>query len=311
MSIHTFEPVRYYSALGTYDPVMTITSGDTVITTTLDASGRDALLTKRHVGVNPMTGPFYIADAEPGDTLRVRLDRITPNRRYGWTGTQLAPNVIDPEDNLALSPLPEWGERDGDWDVDAKAGTATLVEPATSIGRFAIPTRPMIGCFGVAPPGDQAISTATSSTHGGNMDYKGFVEGVNAFFPVAVPGALFFLGDGHATQGCGEVVGTGIEISMDVQFTVTLLKSKKIGWPRMENDTHIVTLGNARPLDQALQHATSELARWLQTDYELDVMGSHILMGQCIEYEIGNVFDPAYTVAAKMSKIFLAALGKV
>ena len=308
MATHSFTPTRFYSALGTYDPVLTIDSGDSVVTWTLDAGGRDAQLARLSTGVNPMTGPFYVSGAEPGDVLAVRLDKLRPNRRYGWTGTQLAPNVMDPADLLDLPPIPGWGERDGQWDVDVDAGTATLVEPVTRLGKFSIPIRPMVGCFGVAPGGGEAISTATSSTHGGNMDYKGFVEGVTVYFPVAVRGGLFFLGDGHAAQGCGEVVGTGIEISFDVEFTVTLVKQKKIVWPRAETSTHILAVGNARPLDQALQHATSEMARWLQQDYGLDWMGAHILMGQCVEYEIGNVFDPAYTVVCKMSKSTLESI---
>ncbi|MCV4820492.1 acetamidase/formamidase family protein, partial [Escherichia coli] len=86
--------------------------------------------------------------------------------------------------------------------------------------------------FGVAADGGQAISTATSGTHGGNMDYRGFREGVTVYFPVFAEGALFFLGDGHALQGDGEICGTGIEISMDVQFTLDLIKGQKIEWPR-------------------------------------------------------------------------------
>jgi len=128
----------------------------------------------------------------------------------------------------------------------------------------------MLGCFGVAPPGGQAISTDTSAEHGGNMDYRGFVTGVTAYFPVFAPGALFHLGDGHAVQGDGEIVGTGIEVSCDVQFTVRLLKGYRIGWPRGENADYIFSVGNARPLDQALQHATTEMVRWLAADYGLD-----------------------------------------
>src|SRR5260370_25719663 len=90
----------------------------------------------------------------------------------------------------------------------------------------------MVGWFGVAPERGQAISAATSAEHGGNMDYRGFMAGVTVYFPVFVPGALFHLGDGHALQGDGEIVGTGIEVSFDVQFTVRLLKGKQIKWPR-------------------------------------------------------------------------------
>ena len=161
---------------------------------------------------------------------------------------------------------------------------------------------PMLGCFGVAPSDGQAISTATSAEHGGNMDYRGFVSGATVYFPVFVPGALFHLGDGHALQGAGEIVGTGIEISFDVQFTVHLIKGKQIGWPRGENAEYIFTAGNARPLDQALQHATTEMARWLQQDYGLDPESASILLGQAVDYEVGNVFDPAYTMICKLPK---------
>ena len=163
----------------------------------------------------------------------------------------------------------------------------------------------MLGCFGVAPDGGEAISTATSGRHGGNMDYRGFGPGVTVFFPVFIPGALLFVGDGHAVQGDGEVVGTGLEISMDVEFRVSLLKGKRIGWPRGENETHIFTVGNARPLEQALQHATTEMVKWLEDDHDLDPVGANILLGQCVEYDVGNVFDPAYTIVCKVAKRFL------
>jgi acetamidase/formamidase len=167
----------------------------------------------------------------------------------------------------------------------------------------------MLGCFGVAPFGGEAISTSTSAKHGGNMDYKGFAQGVTVYLPVFVEGALFFVGDGHAVQGDGEIVGTGIEVSFDVQFTVRLLKGKTIGWPRAENESHIIAVGNARPLDQALQHATTEMARWLVDGYGLDIVGTHTLMGQCVEYDIGNVFNPAYTVVCKVAKRYLEQIG--
>jgi amidase len=137
------------------------------------------------------------------------------------------------------------------------------------------------------------------------MDYRGHVEGVTVYLPVAVPGALFHLGDGHAVQGDGEIVGTGVEISMDVTFTAWVVKNSNIVWPRTESNDYIMAFGNARPLDEALQYATTELVRWLESDYGLDVESSSILLGQTIEYEIANVFDPAYTVVAKLNKRWL------
>lgn len=298
MATHHFAPDRYHNALGTYAPALRIADGDTVLTTTVDAGGHDRANNPVTTGPNPQTGPFYVEGAEPGDSLAVRLNRLRPNRRYGYSSTRLAANVVDPG---YVTEFPREQAR-GEWDVDVAAGTATLIQPETSLGRWTLPLRPMLGCFGVAPPGGQAISTATSAEHGGNMDYNGFIEGVTVYFPVFVPGALLFVGDGHAAQGDGEIVGTGIEISFDVEFTVRVRKNRGIRWPRGENETHIFTAGNARPLDQALQHATTEMARWLGEDYGLDPVGAHTLLGQCVEYQIGNVFDPAYTVVCKVAK---------
>ena len=300
MAVHHFDPTHYHVAIGAHAPVLHIAPGDSVVTSTVDAGGRDRTRASITPGGNPQTGPFYVEGAEPGDTLVVQLDRLTPNREWGYTASVVAPNVVDPQYVRHLPP-----GQSADWHVDVAAGTATLMSPRTALGDLVLPLDPMVGCFGVAPPRDQAISTATSAEHGGNMDYRGFRQGVTVYFPVFVPGALFHIGDGHAVQGDGEIVGTGIEISFDVQFTVHLRKGKRIQWPRGENDTHIFTVGNARPLDQALQHATTEMLRWLQEDYGLDPLGASILLGQCVQYDLGNVFDPAYTMVCKVSKHLL------
>jgi acetamidase/formamidase len=119
------------------------------------------------------------------------------------------------------------------------------------------------------------------------------------------PGALLFIGDGHARQGEGEVAGTGLETSMDVEFRVDLVKKKAIGWPRMESDTHLIVLGSARPLLEAFQHATSELQQWLIADYGFSERGAGTFMGQAAEYEVANVVDPNFTVVAKIRKALL------
>jgi amidase len=303
MTTHEFQPDRYYSTMGSHEPALAILPGDTVKTTTIDASGMNAQLETVGGRPNPQTGPFFVEGAEPGDTLVVKFDSIRPNRDTGWTGDYLAPNVVDPAFVRELPKVPGY-----DWTIDFDGWTASPVEPVPGLERLRLPLDPMLGSFGVAARGGQAISTMTSAEHGGNMDYRGFREGVTAYLPVFVPGALFFLGDGHAAQGDGEIVGTGIEISMDVQFTVNLRKGETIGWPRGENEREIFTVGNARPLDQALQHATTEMVRWLQAGYGLDVRAASALLGQCVEYDIANVYDPAYSVACKVPKRILAML---
>lgn len=303
MTTHQFQPDHYVNTMGAHAPVLTIQPGDTVVTTTVDASGRDATNEQITPRGNPQTGPFFIEGAEPGDTLVVRIEQLLPNRPTGWSGTVLSANVVDPE---FVRELP--ASKTVVWTINREQRTATPEVPIAGLEHLVLNWEPMLGCFGVAAKSGQYISTATSAEHGGNMDYRGFTEGATVYFPVFEPGALFHLGDGHATQGDGEIAGTGIEISMDVRFSVDLIKGKTIGWPRGENEHYIFTAGNARPLDQALQHATTEMVRWLKQDYGLDTVAASTLLGQCVEYDVGNVFDPAYTMICKMPKRILAGL---
>jgi amidase len=301
---HTFEPTHFHVTIGSHAPVLRIGDGDTVATWCVDSGGYDRhgmLITD---GGNPQTGPFYVEGAEPGDTLEVRLDRLWPNRERGVTGTLVAANVLDP---WFVPSLPYDSAPDADvWTLDLERGTGRLESPPPGLEHLGeLPLDPMLGCFGVAPERGQAISTATSGPHGGNMDYRGFRQGVTVTFPVFVEGALLHVGDGHALQGDGEIVGTGIEVSFEVELTVRVLKGKQSSWPRAEDEEFVMAVGNARPLDQALQHATTELMRLLEQDYGLDRRASSVLLGQCVRYDVGNVYDPAYTVVAKVEKRLL------
>jgi amidase len=303
--IHEFEPTHFQLTIGSHEPVLRVASGDVIRTWTVDSGGYDRNGDDITDGGNPQTGPFYVEDAEPGDTLRVRFDRIRPNRTRGVTGGVLAPNVVDP------GFVPELGSPGSEdwWTIDLERGTARLDDPPPGLESLGeLPLDPMLGCFGVAPGQGQAISCATSGEHGGNMDYRGFREGVTVDFPVFAEGALLHVGDGHALQGDGEIVGTGIEVSMDVELSVEVLKGKTIGWPRAEDETFVMAVGNARPLDQAVQHATTELLKLLQDDYGLDYRAGSALLGQCIRYDVGNVYDPAYTMVAKVEKALLERL---
>jgi amidase len=303
MAVHHFQPERYHNTIGEHQPVLTIADGDTIVTTTVDAGGWDHRGESAAGRGNPMTGPFYVEGAQPGDTLAIQLESMTPNREWGWTSSVLAPNVVDPKTAAALPP-----SEIVRWSVDAQQGLVFLEKPTSGLANLKLKASPFLGCFGVAPTRGQAISTATSGEYGGNMDYKGLVSGVTVYFPVFAEGALFHLGDGHAVQGCGEIVGTGVEISLDVRFTVRVLKGKTIGWPRGESETHLFCIGNARPLDQALQHATTEMLSLLMEDYSLTASEASLLMGQAVEYEVANVFNPAYSVVCKIPKAVLSML---
>jgi amidase len=311
--IHEYKPDRYYLTIGSHEPVLHVADGDTVVTTTIDSWGGDEHGQQVAPRGNPMTGPFYVEGAGPGDTLAVTFDELTPNRDTGFGRAVVAENVVEPQHVHWFPP-----QEEVIWRLDRERWTATWLGKEGSVAdggdgksRLAgltLPLDPMLGCFGVAPSIGQAISTATSGPYGGNMDYRGFRAGATAYLPVSAPGALFFLGDGHAMQGDGEIVGTGIETSFRVRFTVRVLKGKQIYWPRGEDAEYIFTIGNARPLDQAVQHATTEMVRYLGEDYGLDQVAAGTLLGQCVRYDLGNIYDPAYTVACKVSKGLLASL---
>ena len=299
MTTHRFIPTAWHNVLGTLPPALTIESGDIVVTETIDANGWDKSNAKVANGPNPMNGPIAVAGAEPGDSLRVEILDMTPNRATGWTRGALAENVVNP------GFVPHLPSRERvTWLIDRNAQTARLENSPAALADMVFPLAPMIGCFGVAPSGGQAFSTATSGPNGGNMDYRRFGPGTSVRFPVSVPGALFFVGDCHALQGDGEIVGTGIETSYEVTVRLTIDK-RGVNWPRGETERDIFTIGNARPLEEALQYATTEMVVWLHEEHGLDVAAASHLLGQAVRYDIGNVYDPAFTVACRLSKQWL------
>ena len=300
---HRFVPLAFYNTFSfAHQPALRIKPGDRVVTLTIDAGGFDAKDQRVASGPNPQTGPFYVEGAEPGDMLVVTLNRIEPNRTTARSATLLAPYAVDP---AFLRSTGERQARQETWIIDKTKGVARTTSGDLRPGGLEVPLLPMLGCVGTAPRNKEAVSTSTPGSFGGNMDYAGMVAGVKVMLPVYEPGALLFIGDGHARQGHAEVVGTGLETSMDVEFTVDLIKKKTIGWPRLENDDYIMVLGSERPLLQAFQHATTELLRWLMNDYGFDERTASMLMGQAVEYEIANVVDPHFTVVAKLRKMRL------
>jgi amidase len=302
MTIHTFEPDHYYVAIGTHPPVLRISDGDTVRTKTIDARGWDQQRNLVSERGNPQTGPFYVEGAEPGDMIVVTIEKLETNRASAYSSSLLAPYTVDPG---AIAARVDRDPKRITWTIDKARGVARLDQVEMQPGGIELPLKPMLGCVGVAPARKEAIGTATPGAFGGNMDYASMGAGVQLMLPVNEPGALLFLGDAHARMGEGEVVGTGLETSMDVEFSVALVKKKAIGWPRLETDTHVMVLGSARPLLEAFQHATTELQKWLVADYGMTERGAQILMGQAAEYEIANVVDPNFTVVAKIRKAML------
>jgi amidase len=301
---HRFTPTVYYPTYSfAHPPALRIKAGDRVITKTIDAGGNDENGKQvASIGANPEIGPFYVEGAEPGDMLIVTFEKIETNRKTAFSGSALAPYAGDPQALLQRQPGPAPRVN---WTIDKERGVARLENADLLPAVMELPLRPMLGCVGVAPARKEAILSTTPGPWGGNMDYNGLTSGVKVMLPVNEPGALLFMGDGHARQGDGEVVGLGMETSMDVEFTVELVKKKAIAWPRLENNDYIMVLASERPLLEAFQHATTEMQKLLVADYGFNERGAAAFMGQAVEYEIANVVDPRFTVVAKVRKAFL------
>jgi acetamidase/formamidase len=294
-----------------HPPAIKIKSGDTVITSTRDASNDvfaptdKTLMNKLDLTkVNPQTGPFYIEGAEPGDTLSVHIDKIDLNREFGWGGAIPYFGLMAPEYKTAMI-TPPVADHLYAWRLDKSRKVGTLDMPNSKIGKVEVPLRPFFGTIGTAPAGKECISSLVPGSHGANMDFNEVVEGVTMMFPVYEKGALFMLGDGHAAQGDGEIMGAAIETSFNVRFTVNVIKGKKIGWPRLINDKYIMSIGSTRPLIDALRLACADMINWLAEDYGYDKLDALQLLGQTAMLKIANVVDPQFSVACALDKKYL------
>ena len=148
-------------------------------------------------------------------------------------------------------------------------------------------------------------SALVPDAHGGNLDTPEMRAGTTCFLGVNVEGALFSLGDGHARQGEGETCGVAVECAMDTVVVVDLVKGRATPWPRIESDTHVMTAGSARPLEDAFRIAQADLVQWVADDHGLSVMDAYQLVSQAVESPLANVCDTNYTSVAKLRKQWL------
>ena len=306
---HTFMATKFERQFnGNTKPVLHLSPGDTVRTKCVDAGGKDDTNTTRSLGGNPLTGPFYIESAWPGDTLVIHLNRVRLNRdSAGIFNNSVSYGALEPDYVRDMKPPKDF---DSSWKLDREASTAMLTKPTGPLKNFKVGLHPMLGCIGVAPPNLQAFQAGNLGRYGGNMDYNQVREGVTVYLPVFQPGALLFLGDGHATQGDGELTGNALETSMDVEFTVDLIHGKSLGQPRFESADYIMVSGIAGSLDDALRMATTGLSRWLEQEYKLNPGEVAMVLGSSMQYDIAEVVDPQVHVVAKLKKSVLAQIAK-
>jgi acetamidase/formamidase len=318
-TIRKLEPRIYQYTFGPNEPAMTVKSGDIVVAPTRDAGGFNEKMEpipeaqKQRSDVtsycerNPLVGPIYVEEAEPGDTLAVEIQRIRLNRDYAWSRHRayfaFLSGEVPGKQLLLHEPVPE---SKFDWQLDLERNIGILELKESKRKRIEIPLHPFLGSIGVAPRFGRVESSLAPGDHGGNMDCVETKEGVTLYLPVWVRGAYFAFGDIHAAQGDGEICGVALETTAEVTFRFEVIKGRSIEWPRLEDDTYIMTAGSGRPLMDCVRIAQVELVKWLVDEYGFEKWEAFQVISQVMTMRIGNVVDPNYTVVAKFPKQYLA-----
>ncbi|GGK73735.1 acetamidase/formamidase family protein [Mangrovihabitans endophyticus] len=313
MSVHEYTPAAEdlrFTFGGAAAPVARLRSGDVVSTVTEDCFGGAVRsvedLPSRVCApgrLNPVTGPFFVEDAEPGDTLAVHVLSMVPARPVAVSSTFPHFGALTSTAHTATL-QPPLEERVWLYEIDAPAG---LVRYRARRSPFMVdlPLAPMHGTIGVAPAGGEARSSITCDAHGGNMDTPEVRPGATVYLGVNVPGAMLGLGDGHARQGAGEVAGVAVEAAMHTVFAVEVIKGVATPWPRIESDTTVMSVGCARPLEDAFRISQHDLVTWTADLTGLDTLDAYQLVAQAGTALVGNVCDPNYTMLAALPKHLL------
>ena len=304
------DPATGVYTFGGAAPVATVRPGQVLSTWTRDCFGGRVRSTSDMASqvtdpryLNPQTGPFWIEGAAPGDTVAVHFLSIEP--RFDWGVSTTVPFfgslTATPFTAMLHDPLPE---RTWFYTIDAQARLVRY-SALDSAYEVDLPLDPMHGTVGVAPPLGEVRSSLTPGSWGGNMDTPEMRTGTTCYLGVNVAGALLSLGDGHARQGEGETCGVAVECAMDTVAVVDLVKGVPTAWPRLEDDTYLMTTGSARPLEDAFRIAHTELVRWTSELTGLSTIDAYQLVSQTALTPVANVVDTNYTVVAKMPKSVL------
>jgi acetamidase/formamidase len=281
-------------------PVATVGSGDVVAFDCLDASNgqitaeatSETLDQLDFASVDQVTGPVEVSGAEPGDTLQIDLLDFTP-ADWGWTASI-------PGFGLLADEFPEGHLK------------ITRLEPGSDVVEFwpgvRIPLAPFCGEVGVAPE-TGPLSTIPPDLHGGNMDTRHLVAGSTLFLPVFHHGARFSIGDGHATQGDGEVSGTAIETPMQALVRLTVRKDLHLTGPEfiaapdphaaLRNGPRYATDGIGPDLMNAARDALRRMIEWLGREHGLEPMQAYLLCSVIVDLRISEIVDvPNFVVTA-------------
>ena len=301
----TIDNVKY--VYGIAPPVARLRPGNILEANSLDCFGNaikkpgdTQALVK---GDNPLTGPFFIEGAEPGDTLVVHFLDLQVDGNQGLGAFAPGFGALN---ETTYTPMlhPPLAERIWFYPIDHASNTATF-QALDSNYKVKIPLHPFLGCIGVAPSNGEARSSIVPAEFGGNMDAPEASVGNTLYLPVNVSGGLLYFGDGHAAMGDGEIAGTAIEVPMKAQLQLDLVKGKHTNWPRFENEKEIMAAGIYRPVDDAVRIAYTELVAWIHADYGLSELDAYELLSKVGKLHLTEMVDPNYVVVASIEKKYL------
>jgi acetamidase/formamidase len=301
----------YYSGLS--KPALTVHSGDTVRMQTLSTCGSPERMIARGVkpedippytaaiykevqdrgpGGHILTGPVAIAEAEPGDVLEVQILKVDLDADFACNGFGLGRGFL---------PM----------DYPYSGSKIIPLDRKKMIGHFGpgieIPLHPFFGSMGVAPAGGK-IDSAPPFAHAGNLDNKELVAGTTLYIPVAVKGALFQAGDGHAAQGNGEVDITALETYLSGNFRFVVHKNRRLVWPRAETPDYYISMGFSKDLKEATELALRDMIAFLVDEKHLSRDDAYMLASAAVDMNITQLVDGNVGVHAMLPKrIFTAA----
>jgi amidase len=258
--------------------------------------------------VNPIAGPVYVEGAQRGDTLVVSIEEIRVED-YSWI-------AVGPRRGPA-GELTRWPDISGEYTTKIFRHTpgpsGTTVDGTLHFSdKISWPITPFVGTLGVAPDREVATSNDGQGDWGGNLDVRDCASGNLIYLPVWHEGALFYLGDVHASQGDTEFTGTAAETMSTVRLKLNLIKGKRIPWMRIEKPNSIVALFAFRPLEVAVETATFHLMEWLISEFHFKPVDAYCLVSTCPDFRI-NVYQMCrlgklnYVAGAEIPKKYLRA----
>ncbi len=295
----TREQARKYAFDWEDEPLLRVRPGEAFEIETYDAStgyfktpddkaipGRRPGFDRTPPQANPIGGPVYVEGAKRGDALAVTIEAITVED-YSWiaVGPRRGP----------LGESTRWPELSGEYTTrifrHTPGPSGTMRDGTLHFNdRTAWPITPFVGTLGVAPDREVTTSLDGQGEWGGNLDVRDVAPGNRILLPVFHPGALFYLGDVHASQGDTEFTGTAAETQATVRLKLEVLEGKRIPWLRIEKPASLVSVYASRPLEVAVETATVNLMDWLITEYEFTPTDAYCLVSTCPDFRI-NVYQ--------------------